>query len=96
MYLVLTYKGTVELERLGTTIGANQRDYRMDFIFFPSFYLAQTLILVLVWFVCPPALHCSFLKLLYTHVTVSLEKGFGSNGKQHHKHIGSETQSHTR
>ena len=72
MYLVLTYKGTVELERLGTTIGANQKDYRMDLIFFPTFYLAQTLILVLVWFVCPPALHCSFLKLLYTYIHMSL------------------------
>ena len=28
-------------------------------------------------------------------VTVSLGKGFGSKGKQHHKHIASETQSHT-
>ena len=28
--------------------------------------------------------------------TVSLGKGFGSNGKQHHKHTASETQSHTR
>ena len=28
-------------------------------------------------------------------VTVSLGKGFGSNGKQHHKHTASEAQSHT-
>ena len=27
--------------------------------------------------------------------TVSLGKDFGSNGKQHHKHTASETQSHT-
>ena len=26
MFLVLTYEGTVELERLGTTFGANQKD----------------------------------------------------------------------
>ena len=30
------------------------------------------------------------------YVTVSVGKGFGSNGKQHHKHTASETQSHNK
>ena len=33
--------------------------------------------------------------LKYGLATVSLWRGFGSKGKQHHKHTASETQTHT-
>ena len=40
-------------------------------------------------------LYC-ILPTVYCIFTVSVEKGFGSKGKQHHKHTPSETQSHNK